>query len=211
MSKATDRIKEMRKQNNMKNNNTKGNKIEKLIEKRDFYNVYYSNPTIGEVKAKIMEHKINGTIYKAKNHDAAFKYLHDWKYSVDIIATYDGVSYTGKNKYDSKITAMCIKDIYMIVRETGECIWVDHAWLDERLATVAVGIYSNMYKNNKGGEVFINRLKAMKYAANYRKDGGYKTRYQISSENKKTRAEYVQEIQRQEGMHMTVNEIRAML
>lgn len=207
MSKATDRIKEMRKQNNMKKNNTKNNRINELKEKRDFYNVYYGNPTIGEIKAKIMEHKINGTIYKAKNHDEAFKYIHDWKYAVDIIATYDKTSRTKDGKY----TTMCIKDIYMVVRETGECIFVDHAWLDERLAQVAVGIYTHMYRNNPGGEVFINRLKAMKYAANYKANGGYKTRYQVSAENKKTRAEYVQAIHRAEGIHMTVDEIRAML
>ena len=207
MSKATDRIKEMRKQNNMKKNNTKTNKIQDLINKRDYFNSKYDNPTVGQIKAKIMEHMMNGTVYRAKNHDEAFKYLHDWKYTVDIVATYSRVAHSKT----SNMTTMCITDIYMIVRETGECIWVDHAWLSEPLATVAVGIYANMYKNNSGGEVFINRLKAMKYAANYRADGGYKTRYQLSAENKKTRAEYVQAIQKEEGIHMSVNEIRAML
>ena len=38
MSKATDRIKEMRKQNNMKSNNTKKDKLNKMLEQEAYLN-----------------------------------------------------------------------------------------------------------------------------------------------------------------------------
>ena len=208
MSKATDRIKEMRKQNNMKKNNTKQNKIEQLKEEQMKLNEKYNNPTYEEVKAIIDTHLANGTVYYVHDHDIAFKYLNDMRYTIDIIARY---SCTAHSKYDADVTTMCIENVYLVVRETGEVILTSHAWLDETLAHIPVGIYTAMYRNNKGGEVFINRLKTMKYAKNYKKNGNYNIRYQLSAENKTKRALYVQKIQKQEGIKMAWQDIRDML
>ncbi len=209
MSKATDRIKEMRKQNNMKNNNMKKeDRITKLREEQERLNLRYDNPTYEEIKAIINKHLENGTVYATRTHDEAFKYLNDMRYTVDIIANY---SCAAHNKYDKSITTMCITNVYIVVRETGEVILVDHTWLDETLAHIPVGIYTAMYKSTKGGEVFINRLKTMKYANNYKNNGRYKIRYQLSSECKTKRAEYVQRIHKAEGITMSINDIRAML
>ena len=207
MSKATDRIKEMRKQNNMKNNNTKSNKLNKALEQEAYLNEKYNNPTYEDIKAIVDKHRENGTIYTARTHDEAFTYLHNMKYTVDIIATYNRVS---KSKYDNE-TSICIKDIYMIVRETEECILVDHAWINEGLAQVAVSKYVSMYKDQPGGVVFIPRLKTMKYAKDYRKNGSYNIRYQLSAECKQNRALWVKKQQEYVGIHMTIKEIRTML
>ena len=207
MSKATDRIKEMRKQNNMKNNNTKHNKLNKALEQEAYLNEKYNNPTYEDIKAIVDKHIENGTIYKTKTHDEAFTYLHNMKYTVDIIATYNRVS---KSKYDDE-TSICITDIYMIVRETGECILVDHAWINEGLAQVAVNKYVSMYKDQPGGLVYIPRLKTMKYAKDYRKNGSYNIRYQLSAECKQNRALWVKKQQEYVDIHMTIKEIRAML
>ena len=207
MSKATDRIKEMRKQNNMKNNNTKHNKLNKALEQEAYLNEKYNNPTYEDIKAIVDKHIENGTIYKTKTHDEAFTYLHNMKYTVDIIATYNRVS---KSKYDDE-TSICITDIYMIVRETGECILVDHAWFNEGLAQVAVNKYVSMYKDQQGGFVYIPRLKTMKYAKDYRKNGSYNIRYQLSAECKQNRALWVKKQQEYVDIHMTIKEIRAML
>lgn len=208
MSKATDRIKEMRKQNNMKNNNTKHNKVEQLTEEQQKLNKKYNNPTYEEVKAIIEKHKENGTIYAPRTKDEALRYINNFKYTVDIIATY---SCSAHNKHDYDETTMCIMNAYLVVRETGECILVDHIWLSEYLAHIPVGIYTSMYKNERGGEVFINRLKTMKYAYNYTNNGKKDIRYGLSSENKTTRANWVKKQQTEVGINMTINEIRAML
>lgn len=207
MSKATDRIKEMRKQNNMKNNNTKKDKLNKLLEKEAYLNEKYDNPTYEEIKAIVEKHRENGTIYATRSHDEAFTYLHNMKYTVAIIATYSRVS---KSKYDDE-TSMCVKNIYAVVRETGECMLVHHAWINEGLAQIAVGKYVSMYKDQPGGEVFIPRLKTMKYAKDYRKNGAYDVRYQLSAECKQNRALWVKQQQEYVGINMTIEEIRAML
>ena len=207
MSKATNRIKEMRKQNNMKKNNTKQNKLNKLLEKEAYLNEIYDNPTYEEIKAIVEKHRENGTIYATRTHNEAFTYLHNMKYTVAIIATYSRVS---KSKYDNE-TSMCVQNIYMVVRETGECILVDHAWINEELAQVAVGKYVCMYKDQPGGEVFIPRLKTMKYAKDYRKNGAYDVRYQLSAECKQNRALWVKKQQEYAGINMTIKDIRAML
>ena len=207
MSKATNRIKEMRKQNNMKNNNTKKNKLNELLEQEAYLNKKYDNPTYEEIKAIVEKHRENGTIYATRTHNEAFTYLHNMKYTVAIIATYSRVS---KSKYDNE-TSMCVQNIYMVVRETGECILVDHAWINEELAQVAVGKYVCMYKDQPGGEVFIPRLKTMKYAKDYRKNGAYDVRYQLSAECKQNRALWVKKQQEYADINMTIDEIRAML
>ena len=207
MSKATNRIKEMRKQNNMKKNNTKQNKLNELLEKEAYLNEKYDNPTYEEIKAIVEKHRENGTIYATRTHDEAFTYLHNMKYTVAIIATYSRVS---KSKYDDE-TSMCVQNIYMVVRETGECILVDHAWINEELAQIAVGKYVCMYKDQPGGEVFIPRLKTMKYAKDYRKNGAYDVRYQLSAECKQNRALWVKKQQEYAGINMTLKDIRAML
>ena len=207
MSKATNRIKEMRTQNNMKNNNTKQNKLNKLLEKEAYLNEIYDNPTYEEIKAIVEKHRENGTIYATRTHDEAFTYLHNMKYTVSLIATYSKVS---KSKYDNE-TSMCVQNIYMVVRETGECILVDHAWINEELAQIAVGKYVCMYKDQPGGEVFIPRLKTMKYAKDYRKNGTYDVRYQLSAECKQNRALWVKKQQEYADINMTIDEIRAML
>ena len=213
MSKATNKIKEMRKQNNMQKNNTKHNRINKLEEKQEYFNIKYSNPTANEMEAKLLEHKMNGTIYKIrKNRDMALKYIYDWKYTVDVLATYSAVGYDNTDKYGNTFRTMCLKEVYLLVRETGECISIDHLWLDERLAEYAVVKYTGMYGRNGGhGRVFIARLKAMRYADSYSKNGTLRERYQLSSESKQNRANYVKSIQEATGIHMTNEEIRAML
>lgn len=211
MTNAVDRIKNIKKQNNIRNNNNNNNKklaykIQKLREKQDYFDDKYNNPTIEEIKSKIEEHRRNNTIYTAQNRDEAFKYIHDWKYAVDIIAEYQKSS-----RLKSGHRTMCLVNVYVLIRETNECIFADHIWLNERLSEYFVLYYTEKYKDEPGGEVFISRLKAMKYANNYAKDGSYSIRYQLSSENKTRRAEYVKAIQANNGIKMTTDEIRAML
>ena len=158
----------------------------------------------------------NNTIYKAKNHDEAFKYIHDMKYTVDILASYKKKGTDNLKAYkDNRDTVrefnktICVVDIYMVVRETGECIYVDHAWLSEELSFYAELLW--LKDPVCGTKVYMSRFKAMKYAADYKRNGSYKCRYQIASHGKKKRVEYVKKQQYIAGINMSEEEIRAML
>ena len=198
-------VKQLKQRINNERNNNKS-ELQMVKEQEQQFNEKYNNPDRDTIKALIDEHIANGTVYKAKDHDEAFKYIHDMKYSIDIIATYQS---RGLSKFDKGRT-ICIVDIYVLVRETGECIWVDHAWLHEGLCISALKYYLQ-YKDTEGQEVFINRLKAMKYGANYRKNGNLECRYQISSLQKHKRVLWVKRQQKAVGIEMSDKEIRAML
>ena len=217
MSNAVKRIKEMKKQHNQrKNGRTKEDRI-KLLQKRiEEKNIQFNNPTEQEIINKIEEHKKNNTIYRTKNHDKAFRYIHDMKLTVDIVADYEkrGIDNKDAKKKDRDTVkefnkTICLINIYMIVRETGECIYVDHAWISEELS-----YYAELYwllDPEYGTTIYMSRFKAMKYAANYQKNGNYKCRYQIASHGKKKRIEYVRKQQALAGICMTDQQISEML
>jgi hypothetical protein len=67
------------------------------------------------------------------------------------------------------------------------------------------------YPGKAGYEVFINRLKPIKYTDEYCKNGVEKHRYQLTQLTKKKRIAWVQKVQRANGITMSVEKIAEIL
>ncbi len=167
----------------------------------------------GKVSYREIKHLINvankkGTVYKTEDRNAVFRYLHDLKYTADIVATYGR---RGIVKGKSTVKAICVVSIYVVVRETQEVIFIDeHAWFNTDLMLEAARYYHE-YGDIEGGMVFISRVKAMKYISDYKKNGKPTNKYQLSTLCKTRRAAWVQRLQKSVGIKMSIEEIRAML
>ena len=168
-----------------------------------------------EVKNIINRANRKGTVYTTTDRNAVFRYIHDMKYTIDIVAKYSKRGgYKQSEEDNSKKTnlkTICIVDIYVVVRETEEVIYIDeHAWLNTDLVLEA-GKYFYEYGDMENGMVFVSRLKAMKYKSDYKANGYEVHKYQLSTLPKCKRAAWVQKWQRAVGINMTIDEIRAML
>jgi hypothetical protein len=175
----------------------------------------YGKASYKEVKNMINRANRKGTVYTTTDRNAVFRYIHDMKYTIDIVAKYNKRGgYKQSVENNSKQTSLktiCIVDIYVVVRETKEVIYIDgHAWLNTDLALEA-GKYFYEYGDMEGGMVFVSRLKAMKYKSDYKANGYEVHKYQLSSLSKTKRASWVQRWQKSVGINMTIDEIRAML
>lgn len=175
----------------------------------------YGKASYKEVKNMINRANRKGTVYTTTDRNAVFRYIHDMKYTIDIVAKYNKRGgYKQSEENNSKKTnlkTICIVDIYVVVRETKEVIYIDgHAWLNTDLALEA-GKYFYEYGDMEGGMVFVSRLKAMKYKSDYKANGYEVHKYQLSSLSKTKRASWVQRWQKSVGINMTIDEIRAML
>ena len=175
-----------------------------------------------EVKNIINRANRKGTVYTTTDRNAVFRYIHDMKYTIDIVAKYSkrgGYKQTEEvnseteedNSKRTNLKTICIVDIYVVVRETEEVIYIDgHAWLNTNLVLEA-GKYFYEYGDMENGMVFVSRLKAMKYKSDYKANGYEVHKYQLSTLSKSKRAAWVQRWQKAVGINMTIDEIRAML
>lgn len=224
MSKKQNNLKETSKTsriNNLNNLNEEelkqyNNVIRSLNKLEDKYG---SKTPYKEIKNKINRANRKGTLIKSNDRNETFKYIHDNKYTVDIVARYSKRgSYKlgqGKNNEDKKqyrwYKTICVVDIYVYVRETDEVIFIDgHAWFNTDLVLEA-GKYYFEYGDMKDGMVYISRLKAMKYKSDYKANGEETHKYQLSTLCKTRRAQWVYTWQRAVGIEMTMEEIREML
>lgn len=206
--KDIERLKNIKKQNNMKEQMTRQEKIQSIenLEKKlaDIFNQRSEE----ELRSIIERHKRNKSVIYFNNHDKAFQFLRDNDYSVDILGT---VSEVSKIRNINGVRTMCLENIYMVAVENDNvCICVDHIWMNEELSwTILKNILK--YPGKAGYEVFINRLKPIKYTAEYCKNGVEKHRYQLTQLTKKKRIAWVQKVQRANGITMSAEKIAEIL
>ena len=209
MSKSDiERLKQQRKQNNIKEQRTRQEKINDIIDYESKLTKIFNQRSEEELRAIIDRHKRNQSVIHFKDHDKAFDYLRKHDYSVDIIGT---VSKVSKIRNINNIRTMCLENIYMVAVENDNvCLCVEHAWLNEELSwTILKNILIN--GNNAGYEIFINRLKAIRYTEEYCKNGASVNRYQLTQLTKKKRIAWVKKVQRANGITMTNEQIEEIL
>lgn len=209
MSKSDiERLKQQRKQNNIKEQKTRQEKINDIIDYETKLTKIFNQRTEEELRDIIARHKRNKSIIYFKDHDKAFNYLRQNDYSVDIIGT---VSKVSKIRNINGIRTVCLTDIYMVAVENDNvCLCVEHAWLNEELSwTVLKNIL--MHGNNVGYEMFINRLKAIRYTEEYCKNGIEKHRFQLTQLTKRKRIAWVKKVQKMNGITMSDEQITAIL
>ena len=210
-----------RKQNNEAAKTSKNNWLEKQtnIEKAYYQDAVnelnkkyekYEQPTYKEIKAKINKARRQGKLYETEDRQGAFKYIATWRYTVDMIANYDGRRGYLRTEKDLKNIKICVNDIYLYIRETEECIHlVNHEWFNTELCKWEVVKYFCQYGEIVGGIVFMPFMKALKYAEAYKKDlEPDKIKYQIVTASKKDRCLYVQSKLKHKGVHLSYNYIR---
>ena len=209
MSKSDiERLKQQRKQNNIKEQMTRQEKIQSIENLEKKLSDMFNQRSEEELRSIIERHKRNQSVIYFKNHDKAFEFLRQHDYSVDIIGT---VSKVSKIRNINNIRTMCLEYIYMVAVENDNvCLCVEHAWLNEELSwTVLKNILMN--GNNTGYEIFINRLKAIRYTEEYCKNGASVNRYQLTQLTKKKRIAWVKKVQRANGITMTNEKIEEIL
>ena len=209
MSKSDiERLKQQRKQNNMKEQKTRQEKIQDIIDYETKLTNIFNQRTEEELRSIIARHKRNKSIIYFTDHDKAFNYLRQHDYAVDIIGTVDKVS---KIRNINGIRTVCLTDIYMVAVENDNvCLCVKHAWLNEELSwTVLKNILMN--GNKVGYELFANRLKAIRYTEEYCKNGVEKHRYQLTQLTKRKRIAWIQKVQRANGITMSAEKIEEIL
>ena len=167
----------------------------------------YEQPTYKETKAKINKARRQGKLYETSDRNSAFKYVYDMRYTVDLIAKYDGRRGNTKNSDELRI---CVVDIYLYIRETGECVHLmDHEWFNTDLCYLEVMKFALQYGELKGGIVHIPYMKGLKYAIAYRKNLPIEeTKYQLVTATKQKRVDYVYEQLKRGGRRVNLNYLR---
>ncbi len=173
----------------------------------------YEQPTYKEVKAKINKARRQGRMYETTDRNAAFHYIAVQRYTVDMIARYDGrrqrtINHSnGKKHYEKNI---CVVDIYLYVRETEEVVHiVDHMWMNDRACLQEVHKYYYQYGELREGIVFIPFLKGIKYDICYLKDiPQEEIKYQLVTGSKHDRTIYVHKLVTKAGMVCDYNYVR---
>lgn len=173
----------------------------------------YEQPTYKEVKAKINKARRNGRIYETTDRNAAFHYIAVQRYTVDMIARYDGRRHrvikhsNGKKHFEKNI---CVVDIYLYVRETEEVVHiVDHMWMNDRMCNQEVHKYYYQYGELREGIVFIPFLKGIKYDICYLKDiPQEEVKYQLVTGSRHERTLYIQHLINKTGVEYTYDYVR---
>jgi hypothetical protein len=159
----------------MRNDNRKNNVINALARANRkaacttndrFFNMTYNN---------ICKAIDNNTVTNMERAEA-LQYIHNNRYTVDMIATYN-TSVAPRKACEPRMVTLA--HIYMYVRQTKEVIYIDrvvnkrtgafeygHMYINDEVNRVAVDKY---YMNcNKGDIVYVPNMTTMRYAIAYR-------------------------------------------
>lgn len=154
----------------------------------------YGEPSQNDMQKIINKAIEENRVYETEDRAELFKYITTMRYTAHMLGHYDGrgVDFEGTSHEEKKI---CVKNMYFYIVETGEVIYLlnGHCWFNSELSRWDVLKYFHQYGRNRRKQVvYMTHLKGLKYAEAYKKNfGPDKTKYQLVTSNKKTRAGYV--------------------
>ena len=173
----------------------------------------YGEPSQLDMQKMIDQAVEENRVYETDDRAGLFKYITTMRYTAHMLGLYDGrgVDFEGTSYEEKKI---CVVDMYFYIVETGEFIRLKgHCWFNSELSRWDVLKYYHQYGKNKRKQiVYMTHLKGLKYAEAYKKNfGPDRTKYQLVTANKKTRAGYVHRKLRSGGRNYEYEYVRTHL
>ncbi len=154
----------------------------------------YGEPSQLDMQKIIDQAVRENRVYETEDRAGLFMYITTMRYTAHMIGHYDGrgIDFEGTDYEEKKI---CVRNMYFYIVETGEVIYLlnGHCWFNSELSKWDVLKYFHQYGRTKRQQiVYMSHLKGLKYAEAYKKNfSPDKTKYQLVTANKKTRAGYV--------------------